>query len=452
MTYTSYDITSFGAIAGPNADPILNASAIQQTIDKCSQAGGGRVIVPANLHFITSPFDFKSGIELHLEPNSSLIADPDESHYKKSAFKENFGEGSIWIGGEHADVISITGMGTLDGNGIAFMGPEEKPAYVLKPITNFDPRPHLLTLVGCKKITIRDVTFKNSAYWCVHLAGCEDVVISGVRIENSLKIRNCDGIDLDHSKNVRISDCYIQSGDDCICLKNRREYEEYGPCENITVSGCIMTSTSCSFKIGSENMDAIRNVVVTNCIITKSNRGIGIQNRDEGIVEKVLFSNIVLDGRLFDNVWWGKAEPIYITAFRRAPSATRDANWRFAKGQTEGKVGPVRNIRFVNCSAISENGVFISGEPGMISDILLDQITLQIHRTTAYPHGCYDRRPCVGEGIIMDKIGGFYIDTAENITIRNSRVIWQISRNENRGELISQKNIQKIHIENVSEE
>ncbi len=135
-----------------------------------------------------------------------------------------------------------------------------------------DPRPHVLTIVGGKNIRIRDVRIGNSAYWTIHLAGCNDVVISGITLLNSLKVRNSDGIDVDHSKNVRISDCYIESGDDCICLKNRREYEEFGRCENITVSNCTMTSRSCAIKMGSENMDTIRQVVFNNCIIKNSNR------------------------------------------------------------------------------------------------------------------------------------------------------------------------------------
>ena len=44
-------------------------------------------------------------------------------------------------------------------------------------------------------------------------------------------------------KNVRIANCFIESGDDCICLKNRREFEEYGSCEDIVVTNCVMTFT-----------------------------------------------------------------------------------------------------------------------------------------------------------------------------------------------------------------
>ena len=85
--------------------------------------------------------------------------------------------------------------------------------------------------------------------------------ISGITLLNNLKVRNSDGIDVNHSKNVRISHSYIESGDDCICLKNRRAFEEFDAGENITVTNCTTTSRSCAIKIGSENMDTIRQVV-----------------------------------------------------------------------------------------------------------------------------------------------------------------------------------------------
>ena len=263
----------------------------------------------------------------------------------------------------------------------------------------------------------------------MHLVGCDDVVISDLTLLNSLKVRNSDGIDLDHSKNVRISNCYIESGDDCICLKNRREFEEFGKCENITVTNCTMTSRSCAIKIGSENMDTIRQVVFNNCIIKQSNRGVGIQHRDEGMVSDVIFSNMIIESQLFSDVWWGKAEPIYITAYRRAPGNNKDANWRFAKGQTSGQVGMVRNISFSNIKCTGENGVFVSAESAdKISNIYFDNVDLQINKTTRHEGGVYDRRPAEVEGIVKGRTSGFYLDKAVGITIRNCSVNWGNNR------------------------
>ena len=398
----SYNILTFGAKGDGVTD---DAVAIQKAIDRCSTEGGGVVLFPRNHVFLSGPVELKSNVELHLEATATLKANPDESIYKLSAFGENRGEGMLWLWAKDADNISITGKGTIHGNGIAFMGAELEDSYELKPLADqtFDPRPHVLTLTNVQNLTIRDVTIKEGAYWTVHLIGCNEAVIDGINLLNNLKIRNGDGIDLDHSKHVRIANCHITSGDDCICLKNRREFEQYGSCHDIVVTNCVMSSRSCAIKIGSENMDSIYNVVFDNCIITGSNRGLGIQNRDEGKVTDVVFSNIQLDCRLWSDVWWGKAEPIYVTSYPRANGNHKDANWRFPKGQIEGRCGEVSRIYFNNITALSENGCFVGGDvPGKVKDIYFNNVRVKLNYPLSIVHYSLsmDKRPCKGEGFI----------------------------------------------------
>ena len=397
---TVYDVTAAGAVGNGITD---DAQAIQRTINRCSAEGGGRVLLPRNHTFLAGPIELKSNVELYLEATATLKANPDESIYHLSAFGKNRGEGMLWLWANHAENISIAGKGTIHGNGIAFMGAELSDSYELKPLKDqtFDPRPHVLTLTDVRNLTIRDVTIKEGAYWTVHLIGCDEAVIDGINLLNNLKIRNGDGIDLDHSKHVRIANCHITSGDDCICLKNRREFEQYGSCHDITVTNCVMSSRSCAIKIGSENMDSIYNVVFDNCIITGSNRGLGIQNRDEGTVTDIVFSNIQLDCRLWSDVWWGKAEPIYVTSYPRANGNHKDANWRFPKGQIEGKCGEVSRIYFNNITATSENGCFVGGDvAGKVSDIFFNNVRVRLTPNTQHLTPSMDKRPCKGEDFI----------------------------------------------------
>lgn len=415
-----FNVTGYGAKGNGVTD---DAKAIQQAIDACSAAGGGSVIIPSGKTFMTGPLHLKSNVDLHLQPNSVLLANPDEAVYTESTFRENRGEGMMWISGKNIHNVSITGQGRIDGNGVAFMGQELDDSYELKPVTDFDPRPHVLTLVNTSNVKINGVTIANSAYWTIHLVGCYDVAISDISLLNNLKIRNGDGIDIDHSRKVRISNCFIESGDDCICLKNRREFEEYGPCEDVVVTNCIMTSRSCAVKIGSENMDAIRRVLFDNCIITKSNRGIGIQNRDEGTVSDITFSNMTVDCRLFSDVWWGKSEPIYVTSYPRARGNHKDAGWRFPKGATQGACGEVSNIRFIDIYSTSENGIFLGcDEPGKIRNVTLDNVDLTLLKPAQYEGGVFDRRPCEGEGFIKAPSSGIYTENIENLNINRLNI------------------------------
>ena len=418
---TVYDVTVAGAVGNGITD---DAEAIQRTINRCSEEGGGRVLLPRNHTFLAGPIELKSNVELYLEATATLKANPDESIYKLSAFGDNRGEGMLWLWANHAENISIAGKGTIHGNGIAFMGAELSDSYELKPLADqaFDPRPHVLTLTDVKNLTIRDVTIKEGAYWTVHLIGCDEAVIDGINLLNNLKIRNGDGIDIDHSKHVRIANCHITSGDDCICLKNRREFEQYGSCHDITVTNCVMSSRSCAIKIGSENMDSIYNVVFDNCIITGSNRGLGIQNRDEGTVTDVVFSNIQLDCRLWSDVWWGKAEPIYVTSYPRANGNHKDANWRFPKGQIEGRCGEVSRIYFNNITATSENGCFVGGDvAGKVKDIYFNNVRV---RLLGEGKRSMDKRPCKGEGFIKADLKAMKTMKVPLVT-ENSTVIEQ---------------------------
>jgi len=170
-------------------------------------------------------------------------------------------------------------------------------------------------------------------------------------------------------------------------------------------------------------MDAIYNVLIDNCVITGSNRGIGIQNRDEGIVTDITFSNIMMDLQLWSDVWWGKAEPIYVTSYPRADGNHKDANWRFPKGETQGRSGAVSRITFNNITATSENGCFIGGDTNeKVSDVQLNNVTINLRRMTTYANGLYDKRPCKGDDFVTGRVYGVYIEQAVGTKIENLTV------------------------------
>ena len=87
-----------------------DAAAIQRAINACSAAGGGTVIIPAGHTFLCGPLYLKSYVNLHLEPNSRLLANPDESIYTESAFRENRGEGMMWAWVKISDGLQLVGI------------------------------------------------------------------------------------------------------------------------------------------------------------------------------------------------------------------------------------------------------------------------------------------------------------------------------------------------------
>jgi polygalacturonase len=387
-----YSILQFGAVG----DGIANdTAAIQSAIDACAAAGGGTVIIPGGKTYRSGALVLCSNLELHLEMGAVLKGSDSLSDYVL------FGEKSSAPGGHHVPSyenceyngapthyflygknctnIAITGFGTIDGNEEIFYG--EVTKWHIEG--SFYPRAPMLFLENVSHLTVRDVTMTNSAFWTVHLVGCQDVLIDGIRILNNLRMANCDGIDPDHCRNVRIANCHIECADDCIVFKNTAAAMAYGPCENITVTNCTLTSTSAAIKFGSESEALFRNILVENCVISRTNRGISLQLRDKGSIENVSFHNIAIDTRLFrKDQFWGQAEPIAITVLPR-------------KADTQ--VGTVRNIRFSNIFCAAENGILLYGaKPDSISGIRFDDVQLELRCATDHEKGFHDLRPTFG--------------------------------------------------------
>lgn len=411
-----YCVDDFGAKGNGHTNDTM---AIQAAIDTCHKKGGGRVLLTGGHIYRSGMIILRSNVEFHLETGAVLKGSDNLEDYTRSKnFKkpaalsiptyekcDYAGEPTLYfIYGKDAENISITGFGTIDGNEKIFYGTETKWHID----GSFYPRVPLIYLENITHLNIHKVTLTGSAFWTTHMVGCNDVLIDGIRIINNLKVANCDGIDPDHCKNVRIVNCHIECADDCIVFKNTSSCVRYGSCEDIIVSNCTLKSTSAAIKFGSESDGLFKNITVQNCTISGTNRGISLQLRDSGSIENVVFSNITIDTRLFSGKHYcGKAEPVAITAVPRNADTT---------------VGHIKNISFRNIYCNCENGILIYGEaPGNIEYIDFDHFILRLSEKTVWPKGVVDIRPCEGQGIIMSSLHTIFARNASNVTIHGFR-------------------------------
>ncbi len=410
-----YNVLSYGAVGDGVAD---DTDAIRRAVDECSSHGGGRVVLESGHTFYSDSVVLKPDVDLHIQKGARLKATSDIGGYirpnklindPKTALIGNPVTGKpsfVFIYAYEADNCSISGEGVIDANGHSFVKRKDK-YYVTG---DFYPRPTVIYVEKSNHISFRDFTVVDAPFWTLHPAGCDDVLISQIRILNDLDVANSDGIDPDHCSNVRITGCHITCADDCICLKASKGNAEYGPCENIIITGCTLVSTSAAIKIGTEGVGDFRNVTVSDCIISRSNRGLSIQIRDGGNVENVSFSNIIIETRRFCPDWWGTAEPVVITSF------DRDENTRS---------GHIKNVRFFNITAKGENGVLIHGnENNYIEDIIFENCSFTLSRSSKWECGLYDLRPGLGRGIEKHGSSGFFINYAKNIIIEKTSVKW----------------------------
>jgi polygalacturonase len=160
------------------------------------------------------------------------------------------------------------------------------------------PRPRVINLYRCENVTIRDITIINSPSWTVHPVYCRNVLVDGIKIDSPGESPNTDGINPDSCQDVRIANCYITAGDDCITLKSG--YNEYGravgiPCENIVITNCVMKSGHGGVVIGSEMSGDVRNITIDNCVFDGTDRGIRIKSSRGrgGVVEHLRADNLV---------------------------------------------------------------------------------------------------------------------------------------------------------------
>ena len=279
-----YNVRDYGAKGDGTT---LDTWAIQTAIDKCTLDGGGQVFLPSGT-YLTGCIVLKNNVDFHLSVGAVLLGSSNRTDYKiripsfESRTNDLYVNRSI-IYAENAENVSLTGNGIIDGNGT------HKNYSITNPQKN---RPFIARFIGCKNLTIRDVSMLEAANWTCHLLGCEGVLIDGLKIKNSVRA-NRDGLDIDGCKDVTVSNCRIASMDDAIVLKST------GPaiCENINITNCHVSSHASGIKMGTETTGGFKNINIVNCTITNipTYSGIALMIVDGGSMKNININNITMN-------------------------------------------------------------------------------------------------------------------------------------------------------------
>lgn len=318
-TTTHFEVSRFGAI-GDGAT--VNTKAIQDAVDTCAAAGGGRVVVPAGT-FVSGSIFLKSNVEFHLQPGARLLGSPDLADF---ALLDEAGFGYHIQGWLYAALItackcqnvSITGTGIVDGNGPVWWVEKNRTddfsAAFRKDGKMKGIRPPNLLFFDCTRVKVRDVKLMNSPMYAVLPVFCRDVVIDGISIESPwMPYNNCDGIDIMSCKDVRVTNCHVDTGDDGICLKTAPGWcmlcgpgpkgeggpdysKPHIPCDNVLIDNCVVRRAHTGVAIWAEVLGGMSNVVVSNCVFDGTRNGIQIARYPwiGGYVKNCSFTNIVM--------------------------------------------------------------------------------------------------------------------------------------------------------------
>ena len=291
-----YNITDFGAVSDTT---VLSTAAIQQAIDLCAAAGGGRVVVPTG-NYKTGSIELRSNVHLYIEQGATLYGSTRLEDYRpmKSDYVSLRTQTTTiqLIYADNVKNVCIDGYGTIDGRGRAF----KKLSWNDEGIT----RPHLLRIIRGENITVRNVTLRNSGCWMQHYLACDRLRIDGIKVHNRNNYNN-DALDLDGCHEVIVTNIIADSDDDAITLKSTSPRL----CENIRISNCVVSSHCNAVKLGTETNGGFRNISISGIVVKPSSdqnekffgqwRGtsaISLEIVDGGTMENVNVSDFTVEG------------------------------------------------------------------------------------------------------------------------------------------------------------
>lgn len=275
-----YNILDYGAVAD---GATLCTAAIQTAIDACHQNGGGTVEVPSGT-FKTGTLWLKSHVELHLCHGATLLASENQDDYNaEDAYAQNYRSNEEEWCGKHLIIaheqtdVAITGSGRIDGNGHTFYCEPIKKWHFLwvdglalsRDKERLRPG-QVIVFVQCKRVRVQDIRMENTTCWNIFFHGCEFVQVRGVVIQNPSTYANTDGIDIDTCRYVTVSDSIIDTADDAFAIRGagHRLIDPPEACEHITITNCVLGSSSGAFRFGVGN-SPIRHVRVSNLTVKR---------------------------------------------------------------------------------------------------------------------------------------------------------------------------------------
>src|ERR1041385_2624708 len=333
-----YDVKTFGAKGDGKA---LDTAAINKTIDAAAAAGAGTVYFPAG-NYLSVSIHLKSNIALYLDQGATIVAantskeaqyDPPEPSQWEAY--QDFGH-THWhnslIWGENLTNVSILGPGMIWGMGLVRTGNQSRTQQqndalnanrANEPKSPFgypNPRDAVepgwgnksIALKNCRNVNIRDITILHGGHFAILATGVDNLTIDNLKIDT-----NRDGIDVDACKNVRISNCTVNSPfDDGICPKSSFALGYARATENVTITNCQVSgydegtlldgtykrdfrnangtfTPTGRIKFGTESNGGFKNITISNCVFDYC-RGLALESVDGALLEDVTIDNITM--------------------------------------------------------------------------------------------------------------------------------------------------------------
>ena len=383
-----FNVRQFGA-KGDGAS--IDSPGINQAIDAAAAAGGGTVLFPAGV-YLSYSIRMKSKVGLYLDHGAVILAAPTpldgtatggydaaEPQGKWEPYQDyghnHWHNSLIW--GEGLEGISITGPGLIWGKGLSrgwdLQKDEGMPDATKPGVGN-----KAIALKNCRNVLLRDFSILMGGHFGVLATGVDNLTIDNLTIDT-----NRDGMDIDCCRNVRVSNCTVNSPwDDAICPKSSFALGYARPTENLTITNCYVTGGYAlgsvldgtwkpltgmkwpaigRIKLGTESNGGFRNITISNCVF-ESCQGFALESEDGALVEDVTFTGITMRDI--------RSAPLFLRLGTRM------------RGPRDAKPGVMRRVILSNITSSGASPLpsILSGVPGhsiedvKISDVFLEQI------------------------------------------------------------------------------
>lgn len=301
----NFNVTAYGAVADGKT---LNTKAIQKAIDAAFKNNGGQVVFPKG-RFLSGSIQLKSNVTLFFEEGAVLLGSTNPKDYYKMEFpgrptspKKDDNSQLALILAHKANNIALKGKGEIDGQGLALAiavdslhhaGVAVDPNYnKRRNRPNETMRPKLFRFSQCNSILIEGLKVGQAACWGLSFELCANLTINKLKIINRAYWNN-DGIDITDCKNVKITNCDIDSADDAICLKSY--YPGYFN-DSVYIANCTIRSSASAIKFGTASIGGFKNITIEDIKVFDTFRSaIAIQTVDGGFIENVSVNNITAE-------------------------------------------------------------------------------------------------------------------------------------------------------------
>ncbi len=440
ITPLMFDVRAFGATGDGKT---VDSPAINKAIEAAAAAGGGTVVFPAG-SYISFSIRLKSKVDLYLAQGSAIIAadspkpgettgymggtyDPAEPKTTYDAYQDyghNHWHNSLFWG-ENISDFSITGPGLIWGRGLSFgAGPGRPPAAAGATGVGFGPerpapapgsapaaaaqtpRPgrgnypqfqaeqpgvgnKAIALKNCRNVIFRDFSLLKGGHFGLLLTGVDNLTIDNLKIDTDR-----DGMDIDCCKNVRVSNCTVNSPwDDGICPKSSFALGYNRPTENVNITNCYVTGAyrlgtvldgtwkkfdgsaedhgkiggTGRIKCGTESNGGFINITVSNCVF-EGCQGLALETVDGALLEDIAVSNITM------------RDVISCPIFLRLGARLRGPKGAVGSDQST-VVGTLRRVLISNVTSYNTAGKYgsnITGIPGFpVEDIKISDIYVE---------------------------------------------------------------------------